>query len=327
MEFSDRQGTFDAQNMRSELGRLMQHPQWTGAQLASDMILQADAGANDGINSYTGELDTGTRTLAHYDLTRTPEFNAALDTFGGALADAVRGNRDNLAAINRSIDSSPVLPRGGSYMAGRPEEERDLSTFARNLVGEIDAGRFADADGSVRRSAEALLAAQRVVEPQYHGTTRGGYDQLGGLNAFLPDLELRDASRDAGASNRFAGLMQMVDPSNDYSRQFSNRETVARNLTSDLDKLTQMLGSSHPADLSRLRDSVAAVQNASDANSYAAALTALNTLGTSLQQGDFGRAANAAAHRAVRDEYFNHSALSSAPGWQRFMEQLRVSED
>jgi hypothetical protein len=326
-EFSDRRGAYDAQNIRSELARLMQHPQWTGSQLASDTISQAHAGANDGLNSVTNQPDTGTPTLAHYDLTRVRDFNAALDALGSALARSVRGNRDNLAAVNHSIESAPLLPKGGVSIVGCPPELRDLSTFARHLIGEIDAGRFTDADNRVRRAAEGLLATQHLAEPQYHGTPNGGYDRLGGMNAFLPDLEIRDPSRDAGQENPMSGLIQQVDEHNEYARNIQKRTSTQRNIASSLDQLRDLFGDAHANELRTLREGLTAVQNATDAESYVTALRALSQRVIELSHGSFGTDANTYAHRRTRDEYFNRQALANVPGWQQFMEMLRTSEE
>jgi hypothetical protein len=318
-------GAYDGQNIQHTLSQLLKNPNVTPSEFARNMVMQAAQGHNDGFNSASNERGSGTPTLSHYDLQRLPEFNNSMNRFGEELAAAVSENPTNIAAIDRAIEGATVLPRNGTTMGGAPNENRDLTNFANNVINEIDSEKITDADGSLREAARHMLATQRVLQPEYHGSAEGGYDKLGGLNAFLPDLELRDPARDASPNiNPVDQILQQTENDNSFATM-KHRDVVVHNITEELADVERLIGSAHPEALENLRQDLEAVKRATNEEQFRTALNAMNARTKTLNEGQLGVDIDAAARREVRDRYFRNEAIASMPGWQSFMESLRMA--
>jgi len=317
-------GAYDGQNIQHTLSQLLSNPNVTPAEFARNMVVQAAQGHNDGFNSSRQERGSGTPTLSHYDLQRLPEFNNSMNRFGEELAAAVSENPTNIEAIDRAIEGATVLPRNGVTMGGAPIETRDLTNFANNIINEIDSGKITDADGSLREAARSMLASQRDLQPHYHGSSEGGYDRLGGLNAFLPDLELRDPALEASPNiNPIDKVLYQTESDNRFATM-ERRDIVVDNITEGLGDMERLLGGTHAEDIQNLRQDLVAVTTATTDEQLRQALDAMHTRMKEMNEGPFGVDINAAARREVRDRYFRDEAIASLPGWQTFMEALRT---
>lgn len=323
-ESSARNAEYDAQNLQLSLSRLLQNPSITGAQFGGDMVRQADEGANDGFNSERGEQGSGTVTLAHFDLRHVQEFDDRLSNLGHAIAEAAR-DPHNQAAIDAAIDTAPVLPRDG-FSSGLPNSYRDLKSFVDNISNAVDNGSITDVDGSLRRSIDSFRQAQAQIEPEYHGDSKDGYDQMGGLNAFLPAVEFLDPHRDSGNGNSLAHIYDATDDKNTFA-VFENQETIVENLNRSLEEIKTALGSTHAEGIQQITDAIGNVTRANNEQDFRAAMLNLHNVAQQLQKNTFGDDFNTTVNRRKRDQAIADEHLPEIPGWQELIEVLRSNHD
>lgn len=324
-ESAGKHAEYDGQNIQASIANLIAHPTMSAGDFARSMITQADAGTNDGFNRESNRVESGTSTLAHFDLTHIAEFNTSLGEFGNRLAAAAKDPAQR-RAIDSAIESAPLLPRTGFEISGNPRETRDLLSFTNNILNlnpntNPENGLI---NSDVRRSAEAMRDAMRRLIPEYHGSQEDGYDRQGGMTAFLPDLRLLNPNnRDAEENLELAGMQRMSAQDNDYSRRFDRRSRTADSFSNSLEDMRHLMGATHKDDLEHLQSDVQAVRTAPDKASYDMAMDRLHADTQQLSQSEFGRDLLRAANSRTRDRQYSEQAVS-VTGWQNFLSELKA---
>lgn len=322
VETSEKHSAYDAQNLQLTLHNLIQNPNWSASDLAKSMISQADAGANDGLNSVTHEIASGTVTLAHFDLSHLPEFNDRLNTLGQTLTKSLNDPAQK-RTVNDAIQSSPLLPRDGMELAGNPRETRDLESFANNIMKAAQEGKLTNPE--VLQAAEGILSAEHQLIPEHHNSVKDGYGNQGGMTAFLPDLRLLDTSNTEGAGNdELSQINFSAEPNNDYMRNYEHKGRAASSISRSIDNLTALVGTNHSDDIQQLRSDLAAVTNAGDSTRYTQALDALHAdtqrLLKSSLEADLMRVRN----ERTRDRQIDEQSVPIT-GWQQFLNELKTA--
>ncbi len=161
----------------------------------------------------TSIFDTGTSTLAAFDLTKIGNLSASTDKFGTALDNACQQSPETKKAIQDIIHSM------GSYASdGTPDSDnyqlRDLKLFAQNVLGGIKSGTIKDdSQGDLANSAREVIQNQEAATIDKSGrdatNAKVPYGKGGDMSAFLPDVSFYDSKQ--AVHNRLDSMGSMVD--------------------------------------------------------------------------------------------------------------------
>lgn len=183
-----------AQNTKKIVESVLQRPLMNGSQLAETIVDQAKDGAND--DNKLWRLTT-TPTLAHFDLENGhSRFNNALNAFGSELKRAVINPR-NKTQLEVLIENTPRL--SALMMIGDEEKQHvDVKCFAQEIQQALKLHVLSDPDRRLQKATDKLLGSMDKLTVSFRGAKQGAipgswmkYDQLGGLNIFLPDKQMR----------------------------------------------------------------------------------------------------------------------------------------
>lgn len=191
------------QELTMPLEHIFANPKMTGEEVARDFIKsnrdkQAAADAISKVLSYFGidnPAKVPIKTLAHMSVKEYEGFRGSLDKFGDKMCDVLKDDK-NRAAIEDVIDDTETYGGGGGgflflFMSTKGDKY-DLKDFTQKVVKAIDDGKIKDADGSLKASAEDVLAKRKQLVGDYFG--HGSYAQLGGYSVFLPGRDLREGT-------------------------------------------------------------------------------------------------------------------------------------
>ncbi|HEY9757331.1 MAG TPA: clostripain-related cysteine peptidase [Oculatellaceae cyanobacterium] len=335
-------GLYDGQNLQATVRSLFHTPTMSASELAKDFITQADRGANDAYVEEHKQRESGTPTLAHFDLVNLPTYNERLNELGRALDDAekdplkgkVIGN-----AIEESQKPSFTISDGGPGLAS---EFADMTSFTTNLQHSLDIGELKDP--AVQSAVKNLIDAQNQLIPQSHVDVDSQLSNPAAeMSAFLPD----DAMLGTRGADHFDGLGEMLEmlgpPSNDGEVADEDLEATnklaaklaapknelqpkdpnaARILRWDVDRMAMYLGSTHSAEIAELRKDVGQLVSAKQGPAFDDALTQLRITANELNDSDFGRDLRNKASVDYRDNAYKVQNLQ-LPDWQSFIENLR----
>lgn len=178
---------------------LIEHPEWTPAQLAADAIQDAKGSTfarRVWMSGRSFELPRAynRETLSAFDMGNLPAFKEKLDGVGRVLL-ASMSNLQSREAIKQLVSETPGFsldsPAGDL-------QERDLKSFVQNLQKAIAMKRLPDPSGEIAKACQELLDnLPRLVEG-YHGAEHPSaldverdshYDRMGGISVFLPSRE------------------------------------------------------------------------------------------------------------------------------------------
>jgi hypothetical protein len=200
-----------------QLKSLLKNPEMSGADFAKEIVEEAKNGSNDAADAAKGDkqsiYDSGTNTLAAFDLTKTNDLSASMDKFGRALDQACSQDPENKKGIQTIIHNM------GSYGDDKsPDSDnyqlRDLSLFAQNVLSGIKTGTVKDdAQNDLANAANEVLQNQEKVTIDKRGrdtyNSSVPYDKAGDMSLFLPDVGFYDSKQ--AVNNRLNSMAGMVN--------------------------------------------------------------------------------------------------------------------
>lgn len=210
------------QELTTPLERILENSQLTGEQVAKEFV---DASRNrqlasDAINrvlKYFGvdsSLRVPIKTLSHMRIKDYEGFKSSLDNFGDKMVEALKDDKSR-EAIENAIDETETYGGGGGFFpfflffgggGGGGSTKYDLKDFTQRVVKAIEAGDIKDEDGTLKASAQEVLAQRGKLVRDYFG--HGSYEGLGGLSTFLPARDLRTATEERVQRTYTAQLVQ-----------------------------------------------------------------------------------------------------------------------
>jgi len=227
----------DGQNLNAWLLQLLYKPDMSAGDLSKAIIQEAENGSNDGVN-----LTSGTRTLAHFDLTKFDQFEHSLSKFGDTVVDAMKdpGNRE---AIPVAMELSPGFMIFGitgtpvsaeAYSNQLIGQKRDLNGFGRALEIGVSDGlpinfsgniqMISDPDGKLVSAVQDLRQRQNELEPEFHTSIKSDIWRTQGLSIFMPPEHLLNTQKTATDMTHAGNL---ADLSNPEASMFVRRANLA----------------------------------------------------------------------------------------------------
>ncbi len=177
---------YDMQPIDKYLSFMLEHNPKDGAEAAADMV----AISKKDCDALAPEQDAcGTPTLASLNPGRAEELRNSLNQFGAKLQ----------ATIEREPMADSLLDGliGQMHDVSQVEDHlRDVHTFAEGVVKLVESGSLQDQDGELKKSAQAVLAANDQVIVSFYTNPRTRLQQalglegkLHGVNVFLPGAD------------------------------------------------------------------------------------------------------------------------------------------
>jgi hypothetical protein len=281
---------------------------------------------------------TGTDTLASYNMAAYKEFKAAQDAFGDALADAARDPK-KLATIKGLINDTQRFAARADASGRNGAEQRDLKLFARKLQDAIDNGKLGDDGGKLTGAIAKLLEERHDLVSEFHGEDQGGYSEMGGIGAFLPD----DRFFDVAARGRDSALDDIADSAERYLKELdemkdmppSMKEMIAKGgdmftqaVAEGMDELLKDLPLEHRAAIQPVADAVAALKGMPAGPERDAAVAKLAEAAKALAGSPVNTYLRAEARKkaqAKMEESFRVAQGDGQGGWNRFTRLLRAN--
>jgi hypothetical protein len=339
-------GIVDGQNLNDSLSALLANPGMDGAQLGNTMVdassrnrtavpTGASAAAPDPANpgAYKGaDHAVGTSTLANFDTQRYDAYRQSLDGLGTALNQAM-ADPTAKAAIQQAIADTPRMGASGPNVDAR-HAERDVKAFTEQLDEAIANGSLPDPTGQIAAATQQTRDDLARFTESYQGDANGaGYDQLGGLGAFLPDRQYLDTARGAGELN---GAGQLQAKADQWTQRFAGQpaedqaQTVAsaaRQTQGWLDQVRKQLPAEQQGDLSGIEAAQASLAAAQSPADQAAALAQLDAAADAFATSPAGRKLYDDAKQTVdaklEQTYANARTGDGQGGWDQFTQALR----
>jgi hypothetical protein len=298
---------------------LFASPNMTGGQLADDFIKRADDQAKSEHQSLAGEefydWAPNNATLAHFDTTRIGDFESSLDKFGQALAKAAR-DPNNFEQIQSLAEASRPLPLDGG------SGQHDLQSFVVQVQKAIREGKLSDQDGSIEKAAGELLDEQHKFIVASHIDQSSPYKGQGGLGTFLPDAQFAQALKRQDPLSQlqdgaFSNLSESVAP-DEQKRYLEAIDTGIAGLTTRVPEALR-------GQMEALLQARKALGESKDGDQFAQRFNAFNKEVWALSGNEIGRSMRSQDQTAL-DQWFAASKLTSAPGWNAFIDLLKPAE-
>jgi len=324
-EFASPHGA-DGQNERAIVGAVLNNPNISAAALGRTVTNIADQGLNGGeAAARTGDHKAGTPSLSNYDASKVAAFAGSVDDLGKALRRAW-GQPANHQIIRDIIQNTSLSTQPGGHPSDRPvAEERDAKIFADNLLQAVNSGRIIDQDGSLKRSAQALLVARTDMVSSYHGEHKGGYDRQGGVSLFLPGL---DFFNNQARANELSDASNLADMSqNPKETKIGAKDFVLESVDSLIREGHSSASAGDPS-LRHLERDRAQLDAASNQEQYAAALKNIARDARAFAQTDAGKAE---ARRQLdlmavnTNEKLQEQSDPTTPAWSQFLQSMNAS--
>jgi len=315
--------THDAQSLKSVMSDLLQHPDLSAKDLSDDFVHAADRGANGtpSMDADSSITHTGTDTLGSFDSAKYAKFSSALDSLGSALT-AASAEDKNKGAIEKVIDGTQQLPLDPD--APKDISSRDVAEFCQSLKQAVDNGSIQDTDGSIKRSADAVLAAQSDMTSAFHVDHSSTYDQLGGLDTFIPGTETRDDQAKAAQMSPVKTLSEASSPQR-AADAYENRDKVVSQFEGMTKQFAQGLSPDGQKAYAPVVDAVKQLQEASTKEDFDKAFQGLHHAAESLT----GTAAEKEMldHEVTLLRQFKSGLVSDrdvpgVPHWNQFVHEM-----
>ncbi|MBX9567579.1 MAG: hypothetical protein K2X77_01735 [Candidatus Obscuribacterales bacterium] len=240
-EHGEIDGLFDAQDLKSNIQRLLEDPTMDPSEFADAMVEQARVDSTKVSENGISGVDT----LAKYDLKDYARFQSDLNTLGNTLAESSL-NPANKEEIERIIAALPAFGEFNTKLNYECDQKRDLKMFCDRLSDAIKSGRLSDENGKLETAIQKVNASHSELVENFHGSRIRAYDQMGGLSVFLPELSFLDTSEGAEKSTALYRLdlsLDTLDQSRTISRTMSTLATMTKlvenELTQDESKVLQ----------------------------------------------------------------------------------------
>ena len=223
----------DGQNLTASMRELLKNPGMSGSEFARQIVEQAKNGANDlpprDKSGKASEFESGTNTLAAFDLTQEKALADKVDKFGTELSAACQD-----PATRAAIDS--IIKKIGKYCddKGAPDadlyQNRDVKLFAEEVIkaaqNKSDSNNpvIKDETHKLQNSAEELLRSLSDVTLDKRGRdVENGplaYDKAGCLSVFLPEKGFYD--KEQAVKDRLDTMNHMIESS--YKRGIDSHD-------------------------------------------------------------------------------------------------------
>jgi hypothetical protein len=177
-------GNADGQNLRAPLNALLNNPNMTGSQLGDSFVQEAQQGANN--YRFANGIESGTSTLAHYDLTKLDGYNRALDNLGGELTNLVKNDTHNQEVIQGIMNQTFKYGHIGEAPGQQnPTEQRgDILQFLEKLSQAENNNQLDDPTHKLSSLINNVGKAEDQLVKSYYG--QGNYKGLSGLAELFP---------------------------------------------------------------------------------------------------------------------------------------------
>jgi hypothetical protein len=310
-------GDADGQNLSAAFHSLMANTKQTGAELASSFVEHAKEGDNG-----SGK-NNATMTLASFDLTKFDDFKRSLNTFGEELT-RFASTKEGLRAI-RSIVDSTVRPETGQPDVQK--HERDLQSFAHNLLSAIEAGQLHVRNDNLANAAKHLLQSLSEMETNHFGEAARDYKDLAGITANIPGKELLDRHEVGRLLSPFHAIVETVDGIRVEGLALPNKPDIVQEVQQAMDGLSVLKGA--PGNWAR--ELIAARKRINSATTESELNLALDELRSAAKKWDSSALGANVQKRAeqevssLRHYYQSQRPSSVTPGWDAFIKKMEQS--
>lgn len=308
----------DGQNVRTTLGAILDQPQMSARDYADRSIALARQGHNDDTGNLNPEA-SGTDTLAHFDLSRYPQMERALDGLAEKLTTAARLPQNRQALVQIIDGVSPFGNEGARGTGAFGPSRRDLGLFLNALEQGLNENKISDADGSLRQALEASRGALGDLVRDYHGENYNRYNEMAGVSVFLPGSDILNLDAHIAANSPLTDMLTSSAPGSKFAR-FQNRENLAESLNRSLQEM-ENLGDTR--ELSRSVENLAGAGNEAE---FDQSLAQLQEGLQRMQAGPLGRAIIASQRQEMQerlDRLFEQQLNRLPSNWQNFLNTLK----
>jgi hypothetical protein len=312
-------GKYDAQDLSKVMSDLLRTPSMTPSQLSDDFIHDADLGYNGKPELSTDDINhlhAGTDTLAAFDMSKYPQFQGQLNSFGQALDQALKSSPQNKAAIIAAIDQTQSLPL---RVPSATTDARDLLQFTESIQTAVKTGQISDPDGKLAAAAAGMLAAQKAMTSSFHHTDTSDYANMGGLSVDLPPVSGSD-------------IHERAQDQTDVERLISATAHDSFSLQGAQDAGLQQLVASLPAELkndhvnasesSAVDRAMAAAEKATTPEAFDEAIKSLHVAAEQLAQNPGIEAEVATYENRIREYSQPQASSDGGPSWNGFIADL-----
>ncbi len=204
--------------------KLLGNPKLTGVDMARTLIdLVKDRGEKQELTS-----------LAHFDLNMYAQFANSLDQLGTELLERMKdpAQRKAIESIIAKLEEPSRHENPRPYGISR----RDIKEFASKLLEAVSKGDIKDPDGKLKKAATDVLKNQIKLVRNFFG--KKGYDELGGLNEFLPSRDEMSTEDEAINATPAGAISAVTDPN---SRKYRGEPEKNRQLKGRMEVLLDEL--------------------------------------------------------------------------------------
>ena len=305
------------QDISAGIRTLMSSSKINAVELGNRLVDLARSGVN-------GEGDeSGTTTLANFDLSKQDQFKAKLDQLGHVLADSVKGSAEFRVLLS-TVDKV-TIPETGEYEYEK--HNRDLKSFSQHLLDDVQSGKLTTNSAQIEKAAHEFITAYDAFASNQFGDKQSGYDKDGGMTVFLPGSEILDGKQMVHFSSPLYSLDKTMKDNTDPNQtaELADREYINEKLTPIVESLSEMWHAKGFAEGDAIDKGWYDIQAAKTSADINRAYKHFQQLTNEYQSGEVGRRTEAMMLKSVRrvqHSLFSQPQESVVPGWDRFIKTM-----